>query len=62
MTIIAQLRANARRYRELAQRYEGRTADTMRQAADQLDRQAEALAAYEASARLTESPRVTLRA
>jgi hypothetical protein len=53
MTIASQLRAHARRYRELAQIHDGAIADSMRRAAERLDRQARALEAYEASARLT---------
>ncbi len=62
MTIVSQLRANARRYRELAQSYEGRAAETMRAAADHIDRQADALTAYEAAARLTAPHALTIRA
>ena len=62
MTITSQLRANARRYRELAQRYPDDTADGMREAADHLDRQANALEAYEAAARLTAAATVSISA
>ncbi len=62
MTIVSQLRANARRYRELAQAHDAATAETMRATADQLDRQAEALAAYEAAARLTAPHAFTVNA
>jgi hypothetical protein len=62
MTIVSQLRANARRYRELAQRYAGNTAEGMREAAAQLDRQADALEAYQAAARLTAPHVVTVSA
>lgn len=62
MTIASQLRASARRYRELAQSYDGNTADNMRQAAERLDRQANALEAYEATARLTEPHRLAVNA
>jgi hypothetical protein len=54
MAIASQLRARARRYRELAQIYDGTTSDGMRGAAERLDRQADALEAYEATARLTD--------
>jgi hypothetical protein len=53
MTTIAQLRARARRYRELALTHEGDLAEGLRQAADGVDRQADALEAYSAAARLT---------
>ena len=62
MTIASQLRAHARRYRELAQIYDGDTADSMRRAAERLDRQADALEAYEATARLTDRRTLALSA
>jgi hypothetical protein len=53
MSVITQLRARARRYRELAESHLGEVADGLRQAADGVDRQADALEAYDAAARLT---------
>jgi hypothetical protein len=53
MTPASLLRDRARRYRELACRHQGATADGMRVAADHLERQADALDAYAAAARLT---------
>jgi len=60
MTTIAQLRARAQRYRELSAGYGDDTGAAMRGAADELERQANALEAYEAAARLTERPRLTI--
>ena len=59
MTITAQLRARARRYRELAYQHQDDTADGMRSAAEHLERQADALDAYAATARLTLRPTLT---
>jgi hypothetical protein len=53
MTTISQLRARARRYRELAESHTGDAAEGLRQAADGVDRQADALEAYQAADRLT---------
>jgi len=53
MSVITQLRARARRYRELAAAHVGDTADGLRDAADGVDRQADALEAYAAAERLT---------
>jgi hypothetical protein len=53
MSAITQLRARARRYRELAETHGGDTADGLREAADGIDRQADALEAYAAADRLT---------
>ena len=62
MTIASQLRASARRYRELAQTYDGATAQRMRDAAERFDRQAVALEAYEAAGRLTADRSLALSA
>ena len=53
MSVITQLRARARRYRELAETHVGETADGLREAANGVDRQADALEAYAAADRLT---------
>ncbi len=53
MSVITQLRARARRYRELAETHVGATADGLREAANGIDRQADALEAYAAADRLT---------
>ena len=53
MTTITQLRARARRYRELAESQAGDAAHGLREAADGVDRQADALEAYQAADRLT---------
>lgn len=62
MSAITQLRARARRYRELAERHDGDAADGFRLAADGVDRQADALEAYDAAARLTRPHAVTMSA
>jgi len=53
MTTIQQLRARARRYRELAGRYEPDAGAALHGAAEELERQAGALEAYEAASRLS---------
>jgi hypothetical protein len=62
MVTITQLRARARRYRELAETHAGDTADGLRQAADGVDRQADALQAYQAAARLTQAHALAIEA
>lgn len=62
ITTITQLRARARRYRELAESHAGDIADGLRQAADGVDRQAEALEAYSAAARLTQAHELAITA
>ena len=53
MSVITQLRARARRYRELAETHVGDAAEGLRDAANGVDRQADALEAYAAADRLT---------
>jgi hypothetical protein len=60
MTAISQLRARAQRYRELAGQYAADAGASMRGAADEMERQANALEAYEAAARLTTPHALTL--
>jgi hypothetical protein len=62
MTTIAQLRAKAQRYRMLALSYDGDTGDALRAAADEVDRQAAALDAYDAAARLIRPQTLSLSA
>ncbi|HUA52510.1 MAG TPA: hypothetical protein VMB81_10115 [Candidatus Sulfotelmatobacter sp.] len=52
MTTTSSLRARAQRFRILAERYDGSAAEHMREAAAQLERQADALDAYAAATRL----------
>jgi hypothetical protein len=62
MTAILQLRTRALRYRELAGRYPGDSGAALRGAADELERQANALEAYEAAVRPTAARALTLSA
>ena len=62
MTAIVQLRTRALRYRELARQYPGDSGAALRGAADALERQANALEAYEAAVCATAPRALTLSA
>ena len=62
MATTSLLRTRARRFRTLAESYDGTTAAHLREAAEQLERQADALDAYEAAAHLTAHRGLTFRA
>ncbi len=60
MSTILHLRARAQRYRELASRSESDAGEALLSAADEIERQAGALEAYEAAARLSAPPVLSL--
>jgi hypothetical protein len=62
MATTALLRARAQRFRALAETYDGVTAAHLREAAEQLERQADALDAYGATTRSNLPPTTALTA
>lgn len=60
-SIIDYLRNRARRYRELAQSYDGEAAASLYAAAEQLEREAGAYDAYATAARLMAYPSISMR-